>query len=288
MNSPNTGIPYVPEGTLDPAAGLNDAIDVIDALLQTGVIRMDLTAPPGSPLDGDLYVPAAPASGAWAGLADYLVRYRTEGAFWQSFAPGLQVKFLLNLDDGNFYKFDATSSPGGWVLAAGLGDAPSDGTLYGRRDATWDPVPDPLSVEDENSPPTVETGVTELIFGDGLSIEVLTGGRVRVTAAALPPPPVVNSSAANVDATAANPGNYTRFSHAGPTYTFDDGEGYDVGAEYHGRYVGSGTLELLEAGGMTLNPPADGTLEIPPGGTFTVKIVAADEADVFGVTVPAP
>jgi hypothetical protein len=39
---------------------------------------------------------------------------------------------------------------------------------------------------------------------------------------------------------------------------------------------------------MTISAPTDGTLDIPQGGTFTVKIVSddGDEADLFGVTVP--
>lgn len=36
MSTPINGIPYVPEGTLDPAAGLNEALDAIDALLTPG------------------------------------------------------------------------------------------------------------------------------------------------------------------------------------------------------------------------------------------------------------
>lgn len=101
-------------------------------------------------------------------------------------------------------------------------------------------------------------------------------------------PPVVGESGTSLTATAANAGNYTRFTNSSAkTYTFDDAESYVVGAEYHGRNAGAGDLTLTEAGGMTLNPPAGGTLVIPEGGTFTVKIVAADEADVFGVTEPA-
>lgn len=100
--------------------------------------------------------------------------------------------------------------------------------------------------------------------------------------------PVVTESGTNLDATGANSGDYTRFTNAGAkTYTFDDAETYVTGAEYHGRNVGAGDLTLTEAGTMTLNPPAGGTLVVPQGGTFTVKIVASDEADVFGVTVPA-
>lgn len=116
--TPNTGIPYVPEGTLDPAAGLNDALDVIDALLQTGVIDMSHTAPPGSPIDGDLYIVAATATGDWAGEENNLACYRSEGDFWQFFAAGSRVKVVLNQDDGKLYRFDQSGSPGIWAELA--------------------------------------------------------------------------------------------------------------------------------------------------------------------------
>lgn len=135
MATPNAGIPYVPEDTLDPAAGLNLALNVIDALLQIGVIDMDLTAPPGSPVDGALHIVAAGATGAWAGEDNNLARYVAEGTFWQFYEAGTQVKYLLNQADGGFYKYDS-----GWVLAAGLSDAPSDGTTYGRKDGLWEPI----------------------------------------------------------------------------------------------------------------------------------------------------
>lgn len=100
-------------------------------------------------------------------------------------------------------------------------------------------------------------------------------------------PPVVTDSGTSLTATGSNEGNYTRFTNVGAkTYEFDDGESYTVGHEYHGRNVGAGDLTIDEIGGMTVNPPAGGTLVIPQGGTFTVKIVASDEADLFGVTVP--
>lgn len=97
--------------------------------------------------------------------------------------------------------------------------------------------------------------------------------------------PVVSSAASNVDASAASAGSYTRFSNAAPTHTFNSSAGLAAGAEYHGRYVGSGSLTIVGAGSMVVNPPAGGTLEIPRGGTYTVKIVSSTEADLFGVTV---
>lgn len=116
---------------------------------------------------------------------------------------------------------------------------------------------------------------------DGAAYVEIAGGGSSVA-------PVVTESGTALDATGANAGNYTRFTSGSPkTYTFDDGETYASGAEYHGRNVGAGDLTITEAGAMTINPPAGGTLVIPQGGTFTVKIVASDEADLFGVTVEA-
>lgn len=116
----------------------------------------------------------------------------------------------------------------------------------------------------------------------GSAWEVLSGGGGASV------PPVVTEPGTNLDATASNDGNYTRFTNAGAkTYTFDDAETFTAGDEYHGRNIGAGDLTITEAGTMTINAPAGGTLVIPQGGTFTVKIVAAHEADLFGVTVAA-
>lgn len=110
-------------------------------------------------------------------------------------------------------------------------------------------------------------------------VAVTTGGGVGA--------PVVTESGTSLAATPGNAGNYTRFTAAGAkTYTFDDAETYQVGAEYHGRNVGAADLTIAVAGSMAVNPPAGGTLVIPQHGTFTVKIVASGEADLFGQTVP--
>jgi len=111
-DSPNCGIPYVPPGIIDVPTAVNDSINVIDALMQCAVLDMDLTSPPGSPVDGELHIVGAGATGAWASQDDNLARYVTEGAFWQFFESGTRVRLVLNLDDGGMYFWDGSS---GWT-----------------------------------------------------------------------------------------------------------------------------------------------------------------------------
>ncbi len=111
MATPNTGIPYVPENTADPAAGLNLSLNVIDALLQTAVISMTQTAPPVSPADGDLYIVGAAATGAWAGQDNNLARYVADGNFWQFYVAGANVHLILNKAEVALYAWNGTS----WV-----------------------------------------------------------------------------------------------------------------------------------------------------------------------------
>lgn len=180
MSTPNTGIPYVPESTLDPAAGLNLALNVIDALLQTRVLSMALTAPPGSPADGDLYIPATPATGDWLNLEDHLVRYVAEGDFWQSYTPGVQVHLVLNVADGGFYKY-LPGSPGGWVLAAGLSDAPSNGLYYARRNGSWEAFIAAITVQNTASPPEQITDVSTIEVGGTLEVQESAPGVALIT-----------------------------------------------------------------------------------------------------------
>ncbi len=288
MSTPNVGIPYVPEGTLDPAAGLNLALNIIDALLQTRVLSMSLTAPPGAPVDGALYIVAGTggiATGAWAGEELNLARFVDEGDLWQFYVAGSQAHLVLNIADGGFYKF-IPGSPGGWVLAAGLSDAPSDGNQYVRRNALWQALVGTLTLSTSESPPISVEEATSLII-DPTRLELTdVAPNVAMLSARKQFATVVNTSSSNTDATADSSGSYTRFSHATATYTFNDSASFEVGAEYHGRNVGAGTVTITAAGTMTINAPASGSLIVPAGGTFTVKIVASNQADLLGVTNP--
>ncbi len=63
----------------------NEALRLLDGLVQLSVLDRDLTAPPGSPADGDRYIVASGATGAWAGW-DMNVALWTDGA-WLRLPP---------------------------------------------------------------------------------------------------------------------------------------------------------------------------------------------------------
>jgi hypothetical protein len=100
--------------------------------------------------------------------------------------------------------------------------------------------------------------------------------------------PITEASAAR-DFAASDAGKYIRFTNvAAKTMTVRDDADVSMPAniEINGRNAAAtGDLTLVEDTAVTINPPAYGSLVIPPGGTFTLKRVATDEWDLFGVTL---
>lgn len=104
--TPNNAIPYVPENTIDPAAGLNLALIGIDALLQCAVLAITDTPPVGTPVEGDRYALGTAPTGAWAGQAGKLAVW-TNG-LW-AFYP---VRVVVLTADWRLY----VNTPSGWQV----------------------------------------------------------------------------------------------------------------------------------------------------------------------------
>lgn len=58
----------------------NEALRLLDGLVQLSVKSRGLTTPPASPADGDRYIVASGATGGWAGW-DLIVALWTDGAW---------------------------------------------------------------------------------------------------------------------------------------------------------------------------------------------------------------
>ena len=74
-----------PRGQAQKHVTHNEALRLLDGLVQLSVLDRDLTAPPGSPADGDRYIVASGATGDWAGW-DLNVALWTDGA-WLRLPP---------------------------------------------------------------------------------------------------------------------------------------------------------------------------------------------------------
>lgn len=100
------GITLISQAQAQKEVTANEAFVVIDALLNTGVIDKDLATPPGSPTEGDVYIVAASATGAWTGREGDIAYYAS-GA-WKFVDPNEGLTLWVN-DEDALYTFNGTT-----------------------------------------------------------------------------------------------------------------------------------------------------------------------------------
>src|SRR3990172_4556205 len=79
-------IPYIAAAQAQKHVTHNEALSLLDTLVQLSVLDKDLATPPGSPDEGDTYIVAGSATGAWTGWETRVVRF-IDGE-WRSYLPG--------------------------------------------------------------------------------------------------------------------------------------------------------------------------------------------------------
>lgn len=92
----------------------NQALAVLDQLAQAVVVDKDLTAPPGSPANGSMYIVAAGATGAWAGQSGKLAYWLATVAAWTFITPEDGWSVWVT-DESVRYERKA----GAWAVASG-------------------------------------------------------------------------------------------------------------------------------------------------------------------------
>lgn len=106
------GLPLIaPEQALKHVTH-NAGLVALDALVQLAVKDRDLTAPPGSPVEGDAYIVGAGASGAWAGEDDHVAAWQNGG--WAFYVPNEGWLAWVE-DEDTLVGWDG----GAWVIAGG-------------------------------------------------------------------------------------------------------------------------------------------------------------------------
>lgn len=85
MPTPNLALPYIVQGQAQKEVTHNEALRLLDALVQLAVLDRDLYAPPGAPAEGERWIVAAGATGVWSGH-DNQIAARQDGA-WRFSSP---------------------------------------------------------------------------------------------------------------------------------------------------------------------------------------------------------
>ena len=84
-DTPNLALPYILPGQAQKHVTHNEALRLLDAMVQLSVIDRTRTAPPASPTEGDRHLVAAGATGTWEGWDDSIA-FRIDGA-WMRLIP---------------------------------------------------------------------------------------------------------------------------------------------------------------------------------------------------------
>jgi hypothetical protein len=119
-DTPRLALPAIEAAQAQKHVTHNEALVLLDALTQLAVESRALVAPPGSPAEGDCYIPAAGATGAWGGWDGQIALY--SGGGWQRLVPvsGLkawvkQERLTLTYEDGVWRDGVALTAHGGRV-----------------------------------------------------------------------------------------------------------------------------------------------------------------------------
>lgn len=87
-NTPLLGLPYILAAQAQKHVTHNEALRLLDGIVQLSVKDRNLNTPPGAPADGDRYLVAAGASGAWNGWSGDIAMF-ADGTWWRLVArPG--------------------------------------------------------------------------------------------------------------------------------------------------------------------------------------------------------
>lgn len=89
--SPRLQLPYIRTSQAQKEVTHNEALNRLDGLVQAVAEDKDLTAPPVSPGEGQVWIVAAGATGDWAGHGGKLAQFIGGAWFFQAPAEGFRM-----------------------------------------------------------------------------------------------------------------------------------------------------------------------------------------------------
>jgi hypothetical protein len=179
-DTPRLSLPVIEAAQAQKHVTHNEALVLLDALVQLTVESRTLTAPPGSPAQGACYIPATGAAGAWSGWAGQIAVY--DGG-WFCIVPlsGLKAwvkaeRLTVTYEDGAWRDGIALTAHGGRVtLRAKEEELTLTGAYVETADAAF--IPDRAIVLGVSSRTTLAvTGATS--YGVGIASDTTKFGNL--------------------------------------------------------------------------------------------------------------
>lgn len=103
----NLGLPFIEGSQAQKHVTHNEALRMLDAVIQVSVLDADRTSPPPIPFEGDRHIVAPSPTGAWAGHAFAIATW--EDSTWRFLAPNTGW-IAWSIDDDMLLVFDGS----GW------------------------------------------------------------------------------------------------------------------------------------------------------------------------------
>jgi hypothetical protein len=127
----NLALPQILSAQAQKHVTHNDALRLLDGMVQIGVQSRVLTAPPGSPTEGDRYIVASGATGVWAGW-DLNVAFWTDGA-WLRLVPR-RGWVAWSVADAGLYVWNGTA----WTpVGGGISDGDKGDIVVSGGGSVW-------------------------------------------------------------------------------------------------------------------------------------------------------
>ena len=118
----NLELPYIMPSQAQKHVTHNEAIGILDALVQLAVVTRGLALPPASPANGSCFIVGSGASEAWSGQ-DNSIAHRLDGAW--SFYPPRQGHLCHVADEDQFVYWDGSD----WARLGAIEDLQNLGLL---------------------------------------------------------------------------------------------------------------------------------------------------------------
>lgn len=122
MTTPILGLDELEDSQSQPHVPINAGTRALEQYAQLIVLDQDLSAPPGSPSEGDAYIVASGASGAWSGWSGSIAYY---SGGWLQLPPRIGLLAYV-LDEALFYQYTGNTGTEWEVWTPTVGGQPYD------------------------------------------------------------------------------------------------------------------------------------------------------------------